>query len=384
MTASACHSAARPPVVTPPSTASPAPPTAERVRHAFADSVRLVTSDIPNFWRAYDLAAGKDSAERVRIFEELYLRPGSAGLRDWIRARLVDNDVVRRRLIEAGWTAEHMDEWRRLPRGTPQRDSLERAATPLAQHSAAEELARTVAAYPRYFAAIRATTLAVDTASAVTGAIRRGLRRLSELYPEARYPDVYFLIGKLTSGGTVGPSGMLIGTEQLSSGPDTPRDELPQWEQAATRTNSFAQLPGLVVHEAVHSLQASRAPRKLLERALREGVPDFLSELVVGPWHAESERQRYGRAHEREVWLDFKDEMLSDSTTRTWMYNGTVLPPRNHGATDIGYWVGYAIAKKYYERAADKRAAVRELILVPDAERLLRDSGYPAYAESLP
>jgi hypothetical protein len=376
--------AASPPAATPPAAAA-APPVAAAAsssRHTSADSVRLLTSDIPNFWRAYELAAGKDSAERVRIFEEVYLRPGSPGLRDWIRVRLADMDVVRRRLIEAGWIAERVDDWRRRPRGTPERDSLDRAIAPLARRSAAEELVRVLAAYPRYYAAIRAMTLAVDTASGVTATIRRGLRRLTELYPEARYPDVYFLIGKLTTGGTVGPSGLLIGTEQLSSGPDTPRDELPEWAQVATRGNSFAQLPGLVVHEAVHSLQPGRSSRTLLSQALREGIADFLSELAVGPWHAHTERHRYGRANERAVWLDFKDEMGSDSTLRTWMYNGMVPAPKNHGATDIGYWVGYAIAKRYYERASDKRAAVRELILLPDPERVLRESGYADYAEA--
>jgi hypothetical protein len=381
----ACRAAAIPALpasspAAPSATAAPPAPS-----HGSPDSVRLVTTDIPAFWRAYDLAAGKDSAERVRAFQEIYLRPGSAGLRDWARVRLADIDVVRRRLIESGgWTADRINAWRRLARGTAERDSLDRASTPLIERSAAEELVRALAAYPRYYGAVRATTLAVDTASAVTGEIRRGLRRLTELYPEAKFPSVYFLIGTLSTGGTVGPSGMLIGTEQYAASSDTPRDELPGWAQVATRTNSFVQLPGLVIHEAVHSLQPPRQGRTLLSQALGEGIADFLSELAVGPWHARTERQRYGRAHEREVWLDFKDEMDSDSTIRTWMYNGTVPPPKNHGATDIGYWVGYAIANAYYKRAADKRAAVRELILLRDPVRLLNESGYAGYAESLP
>jgi hypothetical protein len=45
------------------------------------DSVALVTRDIPNFWRAYDLAAARDGAERTRIFRTVYLQPGSPGLR---------------------------------------------------------------------------------------------------------------------------------------------------------------------------------------------------------------------------------------------------------------------------------------------------------------
>jgi len=66
------------------------------------DSVRIVTRDIPNFWRAYDQAAGKESAERVRIFETVYLQPGSPGLRDWMRVRLMNRDTVRARLLAAG------------------------------------------------------------------------------------------------------------------------------------------------------------------------------------------------------------------------------------------------------------------------------------------
>jgi len=61
------------------------------------DSVALVTRDIPNFWRAYDLAAGKDSAERTRVFRTVYLQPASPGLRDWMRVRLMNRDTVRAR-----------------------------------------------------------------------------------------------------------------------------------------------------------------------------------------------------------------------------------------------------------------------------------------------
>jgi len=39
------------------------------------------------------------SAERVRIFETVYLQPGSPGLRDWMRVRLMNRDTVRARLL---------------------------------------------------------------------------------------------------------------------------------------------------------------------------------------------------------------------------------------------------------------------------------------------
>src|SRR5437899_10438882 len=118
------------------------------------DSVQLVTRDIPNFWRAYDQAAGKDSAERVRIFETVYLQPGSPGLRDWMRVRLMNRDTVRARLLAAGWPKERLDSL------SP--DSVRKVAAPFYERSAAEELLRALAQYPRYYAAVRPTTLAVE------------------------------------------------------------------------------------------------------------------------------------------------------------------------------------------------------------------------------
>jgi len=341
------------------------------------DSVHIITRDIPNFWRAYDLAAGKDNNEQVRIFRTVYLQPGSPGLRDWMRVRLMNRDTVKARMIaagiiSAGWTAGRLDSLR---------DSLERASVPFAEQSAAEELLRALRAYPRYYAAVRATTLSVDTNVAITSGIRRGLANLAALYPDSRFPSIYFLIGTLSTGGTTARSGMLIGTEQSASDPATPLDELPAWAQKGFPTHRVESLVGLVVHEAVHT-QQKPAPAgqqdKLLRHAMGEGIADFLSELAVGPWAANTPRQIYGRAHEHDVWVDFQDEMeiAGDSIIRMWMYNGMVPPDKNHGAVDIGYWVGYRIAGAYYARATDKRAAVRDLLELRDAEAILRASGY--------
>ena len=338
-----------------------------------ADSVQIVTRDIANFWRAYDLAAGKDNTEQVRIFRTIYLQPGSPGLRDWMRVRLMNRDTVKARMIVAGWTAGRLDSLRR--------DSLERAVAPFAEQSAAEELLRALRAYPRYYAAVRPTTLSVDTNSRVTQGIRRGLTRLAALYPEARFPTIYFLIGTLSTGGTTAQSGMLIGTEQSASDPATPLDELPDWARKNFPTHTIESLVGLVVHEAVHTQQKPMPQGQhdtLLRHSLGEGIADFVSELAVGPWAANTPRQVYGRAHEHEVWVDFQDEMeiAGDSIIRTWMYNGMVPAGQNHGAVDIGYWVGYRIAGAYYARAADKRAALRELLELRDPEAILRASGY--------
>jgi hypothetical protein len=336
------------------------------------DSVQIITRDIPNFWRAYDQAAGKDSAERVRIFETVYLQPGSPGLRDWMRVRLMNPDTVRARMAAAGWPKARLDS---LPL-----DSLKKVTAPFYERSAAEQLLHAVALYPRYYAAVRATTLSVDTNSRITQGIRRGLSRLAALYPEARFPSIYFLIGTLSTGGTTARSGMLIGTEQSASDPTTPLDELPDWARKNMPNHRFESLVTLVVHEAVHTQQKPAPPGQpdnLLRHSLGEGIADFLAELAVGPRAVKQPREVYGAAHEHEIWVDFQDEMQGgDSTIRTWMYNGMVPAGQNHGAVDIGYWVGYRIAGAYYARAKDKRAAVRELLELRDAEAMLRASGY--------
>src|SRR5712691_11820774 len=240
------------------------------------DSVQIITRDIPNFWRAYDLAAGKDPAERVRIFQTVYLQPGSPGLRDWTHLRLMNRDTVIARMNAAGWGKARLD--------SLSRDSLDRVRAPFAEQSGAEELVLALRAYPRYYAAVRGRTLSVHTNSAIRQGIRQGLTNLAEIYPEARFANISFLIGTLSTGGTAGRSGMLIGTEQYGSGPDTPRDELPGWAQVATRANNFESIVGLVVHEAVHTQQKPGPPGQkntLLRQALAEGIADLLAELAV-------------------------------------------------------------------------------------------------------
>src|SRR5256884_6994424 len=114
------------------------------------DSVQIVTRDIPNFWRAYDQAARKDSVERVRIFETVYLHPGSPGLRDWMRVRLMNRDTVRARLVAAGWPKERLDS---LPP-----DSLKKVTAPFYERSPAQGLLRALGQDPRSYAARRPTT----------------------------------------------------------------------------------------------------------------------------------------------------------------------------------------------------------------------------------
>ena len=42
---------------------------------------------------------------------------------------------------------------------------------------------------------------------------------------------------------------------------------------------------------------------------------------------------------------------------------------------DLGYWMGYRIARGYYRRAADKAQAIRDMLRIRDFDAFLEASG---------
>ena len=43
---------------------------------------------------------------------------------------------------------------------------------------------------------------------------------------------------------------------------------------------------------------------------------------------------------------------------------------------DLGYWIGYRVAKSYYDRAPDKTAAIKAIIEMRDPAAFLAASGW--------
>lgn len=344
---------------------------ATRAQSANPDSARLVTRDIPNFWRAVDRAAGKDTAALIAAIRQEYLSNPSPGLSDWIVNRLIDQGAVGQVLQAKGWDRARATQARNAPAGSPERTGFDSVVMPAVLDNAAKNLAWVYLHRRAYYDAIRSNTLAVDTARAIKDSIRASFRRLSVLYPDAKFTDVYFLIGRMNSGGTTGPSGLLIGTEINGRDASTPVTELSPWERAVT--GQIKDLPHIVAHEMIHTLQGPRTgPSTLLVSALNEGSADFLAEVISGK-HIINPAYTYGDAHERALWSEFKAAM--DSTnTGAWMYQGDRAPPGR--PADLGYWMGYKISKAYYDRASDKHAAVKDILLFTDAKAFLAASGY--------
>jgi hypothetical protein len=250
----------------------------------------------------------------------------------------------------------------------------------MGERLAAWNIAAAVRRRPRFFAAIRANTLAIDTARAIKDSIRTYYRRLAALYPDAKFPPAYFLIGQLSSGGTTDTSGQLIGAEMHGADATTPLDELTAWERG--EVGRIDALPGLVAHEVMHIQQAHAAERTdggsstgskptLLATSLEEGCASFMAGTFTGVDPARS-ASPYGLAHEHELWVEFQREM-NGTDASNWLYNGDRSKDR---PADLGYFVGARICGAYYARAADKGRAIKEIFAMPDPAAFLAKSGY--------
>ena len=180
--------------------------------------------------------------------------------------------------------------------------------------------------------------------------------------PEADLPDTTILVGRGNSGGTAKPSGVLIGLEVVC-------DPTPGGVPLDVR------LTHLVAHELGHTQQAGFRGDTLLDAALTEGVAEFVGELISG---APLNAGMFAKADRRapDIERAFAAEMMVTDQKRLrerWIYNGQGT---DEWPGDLAYWVGYRIAKSYYARASDKRAAVRAMLKATDAQAFLKASGW--------
>src|SRR5262249_39803338 len=142
----------------------------------------------------------------------------------------------------------------------------------------AANLAFVVSKHPKYYASIRPSTMKIES---MTGSIRACFQSLKRLYPGAVFPDVYFLIGSMNSGGTTTDRALLIGAERYGRTSDTPADELDGWLKQVLKP--VEEIPAIVAHELIHYQQKYPvADQSLLAKAIKEGGADFIGEQIVG------------------------------------------------------------------------------------------------------
>lgn len=291
----------------------------------------IVTQDIEYFWEAYDsITTTTDTAAQRALLEELYFARGTEGL----------------------------------------------AAIRAARRYSAEDYLTAIRSYPAYWSSIRPKTQQVDD---YARDIQRGIDQFKELYPSYRPAKVYFEIGAFRTNGTTMDSLVLIGAEMAMGDAEVDVSELParmQYVKDYLQTNPNRQLPFLMVHEYVHTQQTAAGGYDLLSQCVYEGIPEFLAELATGE-ASPNEAISFGKANDERVRERFAQEIGSPFFYH-WIWNDT---NNEFGVRDLGYYIGYAIAQRYYERAADKQEAIKVLLALdyndPEAiEAFVEETGY--------
>lgn len=203
----------------------------------------------------------------------------------------------------------------------------------------------------------------MEVLPAVKAKLRDSFRRLAALDPQATFPPVTILIGRNNSGGTTGKSGVLIGLEVVCRS---------SWLQS----NLTERLYHLIAHEYGHveqspELDADSDNTTVLKASLIEGVAELVAQLTSGQV-SNVHLQRWTAGHVKEIDQRFLDD-ANKKDISAWLYNGVGTPEK---PGDLGYWVGYRIAKAFYDKAPNKRVALRTLLDLKDPAAILTESGW--------
>jgi quercetin dioxygenase-like cupin family protein len=291
-------------------------------------SAKLVTTDIHHFWDAYDRVQ-KDTAHARQLYTTWYFDKASPGLQDYYITRIFS----------------------------------------------VENFVKNQQSKRNFYRAIRQNTLKTDKFKTP---IQQSFVRLKQLYDSAIFPNVYFLIGRWTSAGTVSGNGLLIGVDMMSKTAAVPLEELSLWEN--NNYTDIDNLPYLVAHELIHSQQlAMKDDTTTLAACIQEGMADFIGELISGK-NSDERLVAFTKGKERLIWNDFKKDIYLKHAYN-WLYNSGQATA-DHPA-DLGYWVGYQICKSYYEEATDKKKAVKDMLHIQDYRAFLTKSRYEEKIDTL-
>lgn len=267
---------------------------------------KIFTSDIDNFWIAYDsVKTTADTTKQKEFIQKLYLDKATSGLKDFI--------IVR-------------------------------------QHSAKRHL-NNILKYPKFWASVKSHTLQIKS---YTPDIENLMIKFKMLYSNFKQPDVFFTIGCLNSGGTTTRNKILIGSEIAAADSTVDATEVGSWLGRVFKLNTS--VLSMVAHELGHTQQNGNNAN-LLGNCIKEGACDLIAELLLDK-PIQSPYMTYGKANEKILWELFQKDMYGQET-KEWLYNGRQAPI---GKADLGYFIGYVICKSYYENASDKTKALKQII----------------------
>jgi hypothetical protein len=239
-----------------------------------------------------------------------------------------------------------------IDKGTSGLDGIMRAR----RYSAAEYV-YAINNYPKFWTSVRSNTL---KANQFSKQIRKGVRKLKKIYPDLKPVNIYFEIGILRTGGTTIDKMLLIGSEVALTNKSVITTEFDNRYPHLRNYFNLSPINDVVflnVHEYIHTQQKETIGNSLLAQTLMEGVAEYLAEIALNQ-KSPNPQIKFGYENEAKIKLEFEKEMFSPNIYN-WIMNDANNP---FGMRDLGYFVGYAICKKYYDQATDKSRAVKEMI----------------------
>ncbi|WP_445386511.1 DUF2268 domain-containing putative Zn-dependent protease [Robiginitalea sp. IMCC44478] len=253
------------------------------------------------------------SQDTVAVLQTLYFEKGSPGLKEFVQRHQLTPELLKDALAKA-----------------PERYAL----------------------LPAFMEKINATE--ADYAALMS--------QFSEVMPNAMYPPTYLLVGANRGIGQASQAGQLITVTRVLDKPEKFRQlmvhELSHFQQAMAM--------GGQQYQALYS-----APNNMLGLCLREGGAEFITSLVLGVI-TQNKALEFIHQNENQLKQRFAED-LAQQEKGYWLWDS--IEQEEHPKL-LGYAMGYKICSAYYEQAADKPAALQEVLLMKDPEAFTAASGY--------
>lgn len=273
-------------------------------------SQAFVASDIDHFWQAYDMITQtNDTILQQQYLDNFFIGKATAGQLEIMEAR---------NYTSAGYL-------------------------------------QAINSYPLFWNSIRANT---QKYLSQQKEITRNIQKLKKAYPDLKPSTIYFTIGVLRTNGTTMGNHVLIGNELAFGDDNTIINELPEWRQPFFQTFKPLENLGLLcTHEYLHTQQKEMV-HNLLSICLYEGIAEYISCKVTGKKSSTPSIQ-FGKDNVDIVVSQFVQDLYLIDNNFNWLWgeNRNQLKVR-----DLGYFIGYEIAERYYNQAADKRKVIKDLI----------------------
>jgi hypothetical protein len=273
----------------------------------------ISTIDVENFWKAYDeFQKTNDSIQQIKYLNELFINKGTVGLQGIMIARKYTATSYREAILK----------------------------------------------HPEFWKTVRPKTLEINR---YKNSIEKAVLQFKKIYPKAKPAAIYFTIGALRTGGTTIGNKVLIGSEIALADKTVNTSELekeyPHLPKYIEKNNPKETLVFGNIHEYIHTQQDTTIANSLLSRTLIEGIAEFVAEKTL-QISSPNEAIIFGKKNDEKIKNAFAKELFTDFEGMWFWGNAN----NQFQIGDLGYYIGYAISKSYFEKSENKEKAIQEMI----------------------